>query len=456
VLLWPGADPATATGENSITSPDTAGDAGWYTSLVLDASGNPVVSYYDNGPNDLKLLHCNDPNCAGGDESIVAVDTAGFVGEYTSLALDANGNPVVSYQEAESEVLRLLHCNDPNCTGNDESIVTVDTAGNVGTDTSLALDANGNPVVSYYVGLPNQDLRLLHCNDPNCTGGDESITAPDTGGIVGQYTSLALDANGNPVVSYYDFSNGDLKILHCNDPNCDGIADSITSPDMVGNVGQYTSLALDSAGNPVVSYYDVTSGDLKLLHCNDPNCAGGDESIVVADTAGIVGWWTSLVLDAAGNPVVSYQENFSSDLKLLHCGNPTCTNDLDGDGTPNDTDPDDDNDGCSDAAELGTNPLLGGQRNPKNFWDFFDTPDETNTRNRAVNLADALYLLQRFGSEGDPSVDPLSPPPPAPAYHPAFDRTFVGPDSWDLGPANGAISLPDVLMLLAQFGHTCG
>ncbi|MEM7341179.1 MAG: hypothetical protein AAF467_21165, partial [Actinomycetota bacterium] len=45
-------------------------------------------------------------------------------------------------------------------------------------------------------------------------------------------------------------------------------ADSITTPDTDGNLGWESSLVLDAAGNPIVAYYEVNSGDLKVLRCN--------------------------------------------------------------------------------------------------------------------------------------------------------------------------------------------
>jgi hypothetical protein len=74
---------------------------------------------------------------------------------------------------------------------------------------------------------------------------------------VGWHTSLALDAAGNPYISYYEVYQGDLKFAWWT-----GTTWTIQTADSAGDVGEYTSLALDAAGHPHISYYDHSNGDL--------------------------------------------------------------------------------------------------------------------------------------------------------------------------------------------------
>ena len=64
------------------------------TSLALDASGRPHISYLDSTNKDLKYAFYD-----GSGWQIQTVDSAGEVGEHNSLALDASGQPHISYYD---------------------------------------------------------------------------------------------------------------------------------------------------------------------------------------------------------------------------------------------------------------------------------------------------------------------------------------------------------------------
>ena len=197
LMVVPNPSSAMATGGNSITSPDSSGNVGPRTSIALDASGQPVVSYFGTG-NKLHILHCDDPNCES-DES-ANIEVIPVTGGESSLVLDDEGHPVVSYFGSGLTDLKLLHCGDPSCTsGNSEE--NPDVAGLVGGSSSLQLDASGNPVIVYDEGWPNFAMRVLSCDDPNCAG-DESGNVTIFPGGFGSY-SLALDASGTPHLTYY-------------------------------------------------------------------------------------------------------------------------------------------------------------------------------------------------------------------------------------------------------------
>jgi alpha-tubulin suppressor-like RCC1 family protein len=116
---------------------------------------------------------------------------------------------------------------------------------------------------------------------------------------------------------------------------------------------------------------------------------------------------------------------------------------------------DSDGDGCTDFAEHGDNPILGGLRDHEDYWDFFDTPTNANARDAVISGSDIARLVARFGTTGDPGGNPLAAPPPF-GYHTAFDRGGqVGANPWEQGPANGSVSGGDIGAVVAQYGHRC-
>ncbi len=182
---------------------------------------------------------------------IETVDSDGYVGWYTSLALDSSDNPHISYYSSYDEWHGTLKYAAWN--GASWELQTVDSAGLVGHSNSLALDSSGNPHISYW-DSSNRDLKYAHWN-----GAGWELNTVDSAGYVGRYSSLALDSSGNPHISYYDATNLGLKYAAWN-----GASWEIETVDSDGDVGWNTSLALDSSDNPHISYCDITNYDLKF------------------------------------------------------------------------------------------------------------------------------------------------------------------------------------------------
>jgi hypothetical protein len=307
---------AACTSGNTATTVDSADSVGTYLSIAIGADGLPVVSYHDATNSDLKVLHCGNAACTSGNTA-TTVDSAGDVGSnYTSITIGADGLPVVSYADLTNGDLKVLHCGNVACTSGNTA-TTVDSAGNVGQHSSITIGADGLPAVSYY-DAGNGDLKVLHCGNTACTSGNTATTV-DSAGNVGEYTSITIGADGLSVVSYYDVGNGDLKVLHCGNVTC-ASGNTATTVDSASNVGYFTSITIGVDGLPVVSYYDGSNRVLKVLHCGNVACTSGNISNVV-DSEGLS---TGITIGIDGLPVVSYDDESNGDLRVLHCANALC------------------------------------------------------------------------------------------------------------------------------------
>lgn len=277
----------------SLEQIDSVNSGYWGVDIVLDVNGYPMVTYYDSSNTNLNFIHCNDVDCAGGDDSVAVLDSVGDVGRGPQMVLDASGNPVISYMDFTNNELKLVHCSDPSCTaystevvGSGGSSVVLSTANGGGYADVAFNTATGNPVlVLSENGTGSRHLKVIHCNDSSCAGKDESLEVVDAvSSQTGYAPSLVLDSSNHPVISYYDYSAGEIKLAHCNDQYCAGSNESISVIDASVDTGYglvYTSLQLDSLGNPVIAYYARFTGseELYLAHCDDVNCLGGGESI---------------------------------------------------------------------------------------------------------------------------------------------------------------------------------
>jgi uncharacterized repeat protein (TIGR01451 family) len=311
-LMYVRATDASGTAWGAPISVDSnAGNVGQYTSLAV-VNGNPAISYYDATNGNLMYVRATDISGTAWGAPIIA-DTGGLddVGQFTSLAI-VNGNPAISYHAAVGSNLKYVRANSVDGSTWGNSPVSIDIIGFMGQFTSLAV-VNGNPAISYW-DATDGDLRYVRANSAD---GSTWATAPitvDTGGsdIVGLATSLVV-VNGNPAISYYDLTNGNLKYVRA--INADGsVWGGLVIVDSGGDVGAFSALTVVN-GNPAISYYDFTNGALKFIRADNANGTAWTTAAISVDTAGDLGTYTSLAV-VNGNPAISYHDVTNTNLKF--------------------------------------------------------------------------------------------------------------------------------------------
>jgi hypothetical protein len=183
-----------------------------------------------------------------------------------------------------------------------------ETSNDVGEYSSIALDLEGAPYISYY-DIGNGDLRFAKwLGEKSASAFTWAVETVDSVGDVGKFSSLAIDANGIAHISYYDDSNNHLKYAQ----QLEAGGWYTETVDFTGDVGRYSSLALDAEGQPHISYYDgYPNYNLRYAYYDGNQWVLPDDPV---DASGKVGQFTSLELDSNGFPHISY---FDEDLKAI-------------------------------------------------------------------------------------------------------------------------------------------
>lgn len=247
------------------------------------------------------------------------------IGQYLSLRAMPDGRPAMAYYDRTKGGLAFaigtaqgeeLSWDEERIDGftNEQGL----DVGDRGKYASLAITDAGTAWISYY-DATNGNLFYARRD-----GKDSWTTGiADTGGgatpNAGLFTSIALDSSGNPVIAHHDKNKGHLRVTHWRDTAFSGeIVDEGTdfTPEegseeeaKDANVGQYARLLIHE-GTEYIAYYDAANGDLKLAVGSS-----GSYNVEVVDSSGDVGAWPSLLVDG-GTVHIAYHDLTNQDLKL--------------------------------------------------------------------------------------------------------------------------------------------
>ncbi len=276
------------------------------------------------------------------DWAISSPDPMEYSGMFSSLQLDPSGFPRVSYCTAfGSEDYRVRYAAWDGASWQIETVSSVGTG--VSNGTSLVLDNNSSPHISYNSRLYDHGMEYAYRDDS--TWQIETVDGGH-GASVGPYNSLALDSAGWPRLSYRDNTIVRNKYAQWNGTGWnievsgqDGVPDFpygcllVDEQDVshlagsglsyavrtdsgwsvengIAPGGKGARLVLDSQGNPHIAHCSVSDDMVRYTHWD-----GLQWHTQVIEGNAHYGGGAPLVFDASGKPRIAYLVHDED-----HCG----------------------------------------------------------------------------------------------------------------------------------------
>ena len=265
------------------------------------------------------------------------------VGRYTSIAAAADGTLHVAYRDEGNEALKYA-LGTPGGQGYTWTTATLDGEGGAGRFTSISVDARGVPGIAYRTesladgeGFVSQVRYVLAKNGRPGAEGDwnapfvlQSVGLPEADPETGSYpegtglhTSQVRDAQGNPVVVWYDRTQASAWRSRLEDAG-------FSEPEQLGgwghperdrDMGSNIDITLDAEGNTHLCLQDGLTDSLYYLAPELGRWEYIDDGVRVGfdgrdHSLHVVGEDCSIRLDTNGRPFVVYQDATGHDLLI--------------------------------------------------------------------------------------------------------------------------------------------
>ena len=166
--------------------------------------------------------------------------------------------------------------------------------------TSIAVDADENAHISYYDDA-NQDLKYA----TNATGAWVPETIADAG-KQGLHTSIAVDSSDKVHISYADQTSPGFALRYATKVSGSWVLEEVDTVTVT-----YTSIAIDLSDKVHIVYTcilcGVTNTSIELKYATNATGAWVNETILLLTTS--VSGHASIAMDSLDNPHISFQDS---------------------------------------------------------------------------------------------------------------------------------------------------
>jgi hypothetical protein len=232
------------------TTPETVepgGRTGFGNDLLVDGNGGLHLSYHRHNPDQIRYRY----RPPGGNWRMPEVVGHGY-GD-TALARGPGGGLHFSFSNGSNLFYRFREAG-----GNWHAAETILNTSQL-SNRDLALDSQGGVHVAFQAGGGLNHAYRTPGQPP--LGGQWSQQNLDYSGSLGPYLAMALDPADRVHIAYRDAGNDDLKYIGS---TLQGSWNPPTVVDAQGQLANYDIGETFAAGQVFVSYFDWSNGDLKL------------------------------------------------------------------------------------------------------------------------------------------------------------------------------------------------
>jgi Collagen triple helix repeat (20 copies) len=282
-----------------------------FSSVAIGSDGLGLIAYSHSSVGNLKVAHCSNLACSSSTLSTLGSDQH-FAFEELSVTIGSDGLGLIAFTDPKGLLAKVAHCENVACS--QATITTLDQF-IAFEGTSVTIGGDGLGLITY---SPFRTLNVAHCSNLACTG--STHTTIDSPAEVGEWSSITTGNDGLGLISYLDRTHGALKVAHCSNAAC---SSATTNTVDTGDTGGFTSIAIGSDGLGLITYEppQTNFGPVKVAHCSNVTCSAA--TVTTLDPSALFG--TSDAVGVDGLPLVTYYDEATGELDVVHCSNVFCT-----------------------------------------------------------------------------------------------------------------------------------